>query len=242
MALNIDRKIIILLIILFIMIFRYWPPYQRGFNCTDKSLQHRFRPLWFKTSYLFLFTLFLPIMIIYMIQRYTSSSSSCSTGLKKFLIGFMINLNLTEIFKRTFGRLRPHVYDFCHLDRYCPNGTNIDHYIDSFECINNDYPWYITNERLSFYSGHSSLGAFAGTFLVCFLHENFYQKLQQQSSTSKSNKWKNKLLLSLEMVIFLIYLIPGYSQYLIKWHFLSDILAGFTFGSLHALIVHRLFL
>ncbi|XP_075586524.1 putative phosphatidate phosphatase [Dermatophagoides farinae] len=250
MALKIDRKIIILLILLFPLIYRFWPPYQRGFNCSDESLKHRFRTLWFKTRYLFISTLIIPLVIIYLIQRYTSPSScSSSSNLKKFLFGFMINLNMTEIFKRIFGRLRPHVYDFCHLDRYCPNGTHIDHYIDKFECLNNDYPWYITNSRLSFYSGHSAMGAFAGTYLACFIHRNLFsqkqpQQQQQQSLTGVSNflnNWKYRLsLLLLEMAIFIVYLIPGYSQYLIKWHFLSDILTGFTFGTLNALIVHAL--
>ncbi|KAH9394608.1 Catalytic activity protein, partial [Tyrophagus putrescentiae] len=193
-----------------------------------KSIQHPYiRPLKVPTKWLFFATLFLPLLIINVITRYVIRDGSpfqAKQQLIKFGFGFLINLTVCEIFKKAFGRLRPHTYTFCQLSQLCPSGS-VDQWVESFECKNPDSNWvYLINTRLSFYSGHSSLGSFAGTYLVCFLHETF-------------SLLKKALVILFDLFIFTLYLYPGFTQWQIYWHFGTDILTGFTFGIIYALLI-----
>ena len=125
-------------------------------------------------------------------------------------------------------KINIYIYILKHLIKPGP----VDNYIGSFICENqNASSIYITNTRLSFYSGHSSLGSFAGTYILCFIHESFYSNFGQFSLLRKI------LAIILDFVIFILYLYPGYTQWMIYWHFLTDVLSGFSAGILLALLI-----
>jgi len=237
LSLTVTYRWVLLIVALFCALFMI-TPYQRGFNCANKTIQNPFQPLKFPTSWLFFCTLVVPIITIYVTTRFLrkgsynlSSNSEVSPRLAKFCFGFMLNLTITEFTKRFFGRLRPHTYPFCHLNRYCPEGP-VNVYVPSFTCENPDASSiYITNTRLSFYSGHSSLGSYAGTYLVCFLNESFFSNFSQYSLRGKA------FIIALDLSIFGFYLYPGYTQWLIHWHHLTDVICGFSAGIFLALIV-----
>ncbi|KAI7698039.1 Phospholipid phosphatase 3 [Sarcoptes scabiei] len=152
----------------------------------------------------------------------------------------MINLNFTMIVKRSIGKLRPFTYRFCNLDRYCSEGS-IDRYISTFECINKEFPFFIDEPRESFFSGHSALGTFAGIYLNYFLHTHFYSAVVERQSPNSSSKSLRKYLFFIAQILLLILsMIPGYTQYINNWHFLSDILVGFVVGSTIAFLHYRL--
>ncbi|KAJ6219306.1 hypothetical protein RDWZM_005118 [Blomia tropicalis] len=224
---HVTYRSILLVLALFVITFQYFVPYQRGFNCSDRTIQHPFKPLLVPSKWLFIFSLLVPLIFIFICKRlFSASNRSMGTELTKFAFGFIVNLTFTEITKRTFGRLRPHTYHFCDLSRYCINGPS-DIWISSFECINADSnEIMLTNARLSFFSGHSSLGSFAGTYLTWFIHRYFIVQFVQPSK----NQIRLILSMFIELSIFLVYLYPGYTQWLIYWHHLTDVLTGFTVG------------
>lgn len=169
-----------------------------------------------------------------------SSLASASWSILQFVkflrkvhvfIQFFCNVILIIEFVLAFGRLRPHTYTFCQLSQLCPSGS-VDQWVESFECKNPDSNWvYLINTRLSFYSGHSSLGSFAGTYLVCFLHETVFSRFHKFSLLKKA------LVILFDLFIFTLYLYPGFTQWQIYWHFGTDILTGFTFGIIYALLI-----
>lgn len=102
---------------LFAALHTFYAPRSRGFDCADFSIQHPFKPIIFRTSWLFICALFLPWLFIY----FAEASCDRTRQVVRFLFGFVINLLVTEIVKRFVGRLRPHTFEFCNLQRYCPN-------------------------------------------------------------------------------------------------------------------------
>lgn len=85
-----------------------------------------------------------------------------------FFFGNLANLFLTNIAKYSIGRLRPHFIQVCrprNLDALCPAAANNFNYIENYECMSNDGA-KLKEARLSFFSGHSSIAAYAMVFTV----------------------------------------------------------------------------
>ena len=241
----------LLILATFLLMFFYVPFYKRGFNCSDQSIKFQFRGMIVTTKYLFLLTLFTPLMGIYLFEKYIFRSSTFAQigpKLSKFFFGFTANLLTTEIFKHSFGRLRPHTYDLCNLTHYCPSGRiffffffykwsleyfvftdTADVYIPTFHCNNEDKVLAL-NTHFSFYSGHSSLGSYSGTYWILYLHHTLFANFAQFSLKKKI------ICITVDIILFLVYLFPGFSQWIVCWHFISDVLTGFTAGILYALL------
>lgn len=91
-----------------------------------------------------------------------------------FLFGMYVTLLVTDIGKRVVGRLRPHFMDVCHpvmLDgTNCTHAINLHRYIEDFKCTNNESTDDMLSEmKLSFPSGHSSLSMYAMIFTALYL-------------------------------------------------------------------------
>lgn len=125
-------RYVLIQICFFIIIHKYYRIFRRGFYCSDETIQKEFHTLIIDVKCLFLFTLFLPLLVIFFVEKFHQNyhqndhCQKCSNSIRKsiirYLFGFMINLNFTMIVKRSIGKLRPFTYRFCNLDRYCSEG------------------------------------------------------------------------------------------------------------------------
>lgn len=210
-------------------------PYQRGFDCNDESIKKPFVPLEIPLKILLPTCLLIPILTIVAIELIVhkgkaKKDSAVQNGIlskiyhevQTYHFGFLMNMVIVLYVKKFVGRLRPHALEFCNAMHLC-NRDQSDPFINEFTCHNDDHPHLIANARQSFFSGHSALGIFAGTYMILYL-------------SSKIRK-TNLFLIILYSIIFLVSLYPGFSQWNNYWHFASDVITGFSFGSLEAVIV-----
>ncbi|XP_054152411.1 putative phosphatidate phosphatase [Oppia nitens] len=221
-----------------IIFFLLLEPKDNGFNCNDTSIRQPFIKLQVSMAQLLSISVGLPIIAIVVIEKFISKISKTNNKLIiyhniiAFIFGLFFNFLLVMIMKNLFGRLRPHTIRFCNADHYCPEGF-IDKHIETFECRNDDYPMrYKRNVRHSFYSGHASIGLYAGAFLILYLRS----KLRP-----KHNLWKY-ILKSLYLIIAITSTYPGYTQWKNYWHFSSDVLTGYAIGIVSAISIYKLFL
>lgn len=76
---------------------------------------------------------------------------------------------------------------------------------------------------MSFYSGHSSVGAYSAVYVILYI----YYRLR-----SESKSW-----LFLQTCVLIIGLIPGFTQGINYWHHWSDIATGYSVGALTAYLI-----
>lgn len=93
-----------------------------------------------------------------------------------WLFGGICSELLTDIFKFSAGRLRPHFIDVCKpiirdnqgaeftLDNYCQQNANLYRYLTNYYCSGD--PSKLRDIRMSFLSGHSSYSAYSAAFAV----------------------------------------------------------------------------
>lgn len=119
------------------------------------------------------------------------------------------------------GRPRPNFHSLCKPDVECRNDEKL--FVSNYTCTN-ERRWLMRNSNQSFFSGHSSLGTYSSFFLIFYLND----------------KWRADALLKahLFVVIFMVGLLPGLTQYKNFWHFASDVLVGDVVGILLALFVY----
>ena len=116
--------------IIFVLIFAYLHPFERGFYCTDDTIRYPYKPddtipLWAAGLYGALSAIFIIIFTELYVNRpccideskFRTKRSRCNTGIINailiYAMGAMATLLITEIGKHTIGRPRPHFFDIC---------------------------------------------------------------------------------------------------------------------------------
>lgn len=175
------------MIIPLIALYASGKPYRRGFYCDDTSIRYPFREGTISTTVLTLFSTGIPFFTIIGVEflRFQRTARRSSTDMRSpasikelawisyneliiFFFGNLANLFLTNIAKYSIGRLRPHFIQVCNvrnLETLCPTNGNNFNYIENYECMSNDGS-KLKEARLSFFSGHSSIAAYAMVFTV----------------------------------------------------------------------------
>lgn len=126
---------------------------------------------------------------------------------------------VVENIKNIVGRLRP---DFIQRCRPVMN-----------RCTGNKK--VVSDGRKSFPSGHSSVTSCGFIFMVYFVNSKFIRQLDNKFITDPIGR-------SVISLLFLIIPISvGLSRYFDNRHFISDILAGFFFGTVGSILFFRYF-
>lgn len=87
-----------------------------------------------------------------------------------YIIGLMVTIIVTNVGKMAIGRLRPHFLDVCRPDfglLNCTDAQGFPVYVENAECLGDTE--LVSEARLSWPSGHSSITAFFSVFLAAYL-------------------------------------------------------------------------
>lgn len=126
----IDCTTVFVVGIFFLLIYLLVSPFERGFYCNDDSIRYPYKkedtiPLWAAGVYGAVSAVFIILFTELFVNRpccieqryFKSKRSRCytamATALLIFSMGAMATMLITEIGKRTIGRLRPHFFDIC---------------------------------------------------------------------------------------------------------------------------------
>ncbi|CAG2112158.1 unnamed protein product [Medioppia subpectinata] len=206
-------------------LFHKWStPHERGFHCSDHTIAKPFYPViipMFTVLCMALTTLFLTVVTTEYLFGF--HLKQVIDELTKFYVGLMSSILLTHICKTYFGRLRPNSIDgICNARHYCADDPT--RYVDQFVCINAS-PRMAREARMSFYSGHSALAMYVAFYAVLYLLYRF------KSNTNPKTKC---IVYAIQCIIFILGMIPGFTQGYIYWHHWSDIGTGYSVGALIA--------
>ncbi|CAF0823964.1 unnamed protein product [Didymodactylos carnosus] len=184
--------------LIFGIIYLLVKPVQRGFYCDDKSIMYPFRddtiPMWM----LGIYGGICPVIIFFIVEIWVVRPFHCRRGssnqsLKQrqvdyvkaifhtvflFGLGIAVCFLITEVGKRTIGRLRPYYLTVCNPTwsaiTCSKNVTTasgamlIPQYIWDHQCNPNVSLSILQEARLSFPSGHSSFATFSFIFLFVY--------------------------------------------------------------------------
>jgi membrane-associated phospholipid phosphatase len=145
-----------------------------------------------------------------------------------FIIGLLINSNLTLIGKKTAGRLRPNFLDVCkpNTNPYSicrMNSANTYLRVDvDFKCTTLKQHEVIES-RLSFPSGHASTIFYTVIFLILFIHRTWNKR-----SISAVAQF-------IQFSLFGLGIFVGLSRIVDNKHHPTDVLAGTILGTVVAL-------
>ncbi|KAM4575065.1 phospholipid phosphatase 3 isoform 2-T2 [Fundulus diaphanus] len=207
-------------------------PYQRGFYCSDYSLNYPYKSSTVPSSVLVSVGLTLPVVSIVIGECYrihqlhvgTKSfvGNSYVAALYKqigvFLFGCAISQSFTDIAKVSVGRMRPHFLDVCK-----PDFTTINcslGYITNYTCTGDDSD--VQEARKSFFSGHASFSLYTMLYLAFYIQSRF--------------TWRGARLLRplLQFTLLMMAFYTGLSRVSDHKHHPTDVLAGFVQGALVA--------
>jgi len=190
-----------------------------GFWCNDKSIRHEHLPTIVNFYGLLVVAIVVPVL------AFTLDLTDFKYYFRNYTYALPMNIVLTVYCKLIVGRPRPNFHSLCKPvwspDIQC--NPDDEQFISEYTC-SNPGRWYVINSIQSFYSGHASLGAFSSMYLIFYL----YDKL----------KLNGFLKAHLFMIIFMLGLLPGLSQYVNFWHFPSDIIIGYIAGICMALFAY----
>ncbi|KAI0989150.1 hypothetical protein GJ496_003951, partial [Pomphorhynchus laevis] len=186
-----DIVAVCLILFLFGLVYLLIPPYNQGFYCDDRTILKPYRndtvPMWSVAIYAGI----LPVFIILFIevwryfplfpysvckQRRIDCLRDIFHSICLFGLGIGTTFLLTEVGKRSYGRLRPHFFDVCKpdwsnircFDRVILGDDKpmlIPRFISDYKCLGSDHA-KIKEARISFPSGHSSIVCFSFSFLL----------------------------------------------------------------------------
>lgn len=179
----------------FFCVFFLIDPYARGFYCNDESIRFPLMPdtvpLWLAGAYgagiAFIVVIFAELYINrqccaskdeYKIRQ-TRWILNTINGCLLYSMGAMCTLLITEIGKRSIGRLRPHFIDVCKPDWdkiECftnIDGVEVPNYIYMSDDVCTGDKHLIREARVSFPSGHSSFTVFSMVFVIIYLEARF---------------------------------------------------------------------
>lgn len=165
---------------------------KRGFFCNDDSIKAHYHGETISDSVLSLTSILVPIIMVIIVElslrKYKTSDrhkffgstiSACVADIFHytmfFIVGFIVNLLITQIGKDLVGRYRPHFIASCQPifddSTNCSNPINIGRYIDSFRCSNTELNKYDFDDlRRSWPSGHASISFYSMTFTAAYLY------------------------------------------------------------------------
>ncbi|GMS92176.1 hypothetical protein PENTCL1PPCAC_14351, partial [Pristionchus entomophagus] len=216
-------------------------PYQRGFYCDDESLRMETKANSVLAKDLFLATVSLSFLTIFICESYLYLGSTVDTivhyrwfnfNIPSFIVntakfygfyhvGFIVQIIFNQIPKYFVGRLRPHFMDVCRpIPGYVCETPN--QYITNYTCVAARSPrhdHYLMEARMSFFSGHSASSFYFAVFLSLYLQSRF-------ATRGILARWLPKLQIAL--VIF--GLMVSYTRHLDNFHHPSDILIGIVYG------------
>ncbi|UJR25044.1 hypothetical protein I4U23_006404 [Adineta vaga] len=173
-----------------------FPVRQQRFLCDDARYYQAYDDANAERNYvilsnitLYIFCLFVPIIIISIIELIRSFTSyntyrarltirfkeclvrSLSRILKfssVFIFGALTTTILTDILKIMSGRLRPYFLTLCNPDLKSCNGMGLTD--AEFVCLSKNMTGLLRDARLSFPSLHASLSMYSAVFLAIYLH------------------------------------------------------------------------
>lgn len=187
----VDLITVILVSTAFFCVFFFIDPYDRGFYCNDETIRFPLKddtvPLWLAGVYGAGAALICIITAELYINRQCCVAEeefkirqlrwilNTLNGCLLYSLGAMCTLLITEIGKRSIGRLRPHFIDVCKPDWdkiECftqIDGVNVANYIYYSDEICTGDPHLIREARVSFPSGHSSFTVYSMVFVIIYL-------------------------------------------------------------------------
>ncbi|CAF3466850.1 unnamed protein product [Rotaria socialis] len=179
--------------LIFGLIYLLIKPVQRGFFCDDTSIQYPFRndtiPMWLLGIYGGVG----PILIFFCVELWVVRPGCGGVNAKQrrndffktifhtiflFVLGIAVCFLITEVGKRTIGRLRPYYLTICDpiwANLNCTKTVNtasglfaIPQYITNHRCNPAASEHDLQEAKLSFPSGHSSYSTYAFIFLFVY--------------------------------------------------------------------------
>ena len=208
-----DIAILIFLFLLLIYTKYFLKPFKSGFFCNDFSINLTYKSSTVTNTVLQIIAIVVPFVFIcfteifrtvymklkhsslrlrnkYTIFVYKNKSFELPEQIGNILInyiaylfGLLCNANLTNIGKKTIGRLRPNFLDVCKPNKnpfntLCQTFTTGITYVRpeiDFECTSPNKS-EIDESRLSFPSGHSSTVFYTAIFLILFINRTWIKR------------------------------------------------------------------
>ncbi|CAF3897689.1 unnamed protein product [Rotaria sordida] len=184
--------------LIFGLIYLLVKPVQRGFYCDDTSIQYPFKPdtipMWLLGVYGGIGPIIIFLIVeIWVVRPFQCGRRSNKTNLKQrqidylktifqtaflFVLGIAICFLITEVGKRTIGRLRPYYITICNpiwAQIQCTKTLQtasgplvVSQYITNHRCDSTAPARDIQEAKLSFPSGHASYSTYAFVFLFVY--------------------------------------------------------------------------
>jgi phosphatidate phosphatase len=145
-----------------------------------------------------------------------------------FVFGLGITFLATSVSKNTIGRLRPNFMEVCRPLPYwnqtiCSDQNDL---ITDYTCTGTN-SFMLKQIHMSFFSGHSSLTAYAMVYLVLVME----RRITLPVLTSFKTLAQSALLILASYV--------GYTRVSDYWHHWEDVTIGLLVGSLIAVFIER---
>ncbi|XP_023168181.2 putative phosphatidate phosphatase [Drosophila hydei] len=223
-------------------------PVRRGFFCDDESIRYPFQDNTVTPVMLGVLAGGLPFLT-FVIVEYVSSMRAGELSstvellgwhlsawyvelgrqLTYFGFGLLLTFDATEVGKYTIGRLRPHFMAVCQPQlndgSLCSDLINLHRYVEDYECAGEGFTVAdIRQARLSFPSGHSSIGFYSLLYTALYL---------QRKLTWRSSKLMRYFL---QFVLIMLAWYTALSRVMDSWHHWSDVLTGSLLGIVGALL------
>ncbi|KAK7591101.1 hypothetical protein V9T40_002714 [Parthenolecanium corni] len=224
-------------------------PTRRGFFCGDESIRYPFHGSTVPAIVLNIVGIIIPLACILFFElkdtqenkkrgpTYKLAGRKLQTTywnvfkmVSCYASGAIFCQLMTDIGKKTIGRLRPNFIDVCkpNLSELCL--MNNYSYITDYSCSVPDDE--VNKSRVSFPSGHSSFSFYVAVFLVLYLQKRL----------------KVRTLLLKPIIQFLLILLAWWvalSRVMNNKHHWSDVLVGILLGTTTAIVntvlIHRIF-
>lgn len=184
--------------LIFGLIYLLIEPNQRGFFCDDTSIQYPMKkdtiPLWVLGIYGGIGPIVIMCIVeIWVVRPFNCGRRTTQNSLKQrridyfktiiqsaflFALGIAICFLITEVGKRTIGRLRPYYLTLCNpvwANLECTKNVTtkngqiqVYQYITDHQCNSTGTQSELREAKLSFPSGHSSYATYAFVFLFVY--------------------------------------------------------------------------
>lgn len=225
-----------LLAITIVFKLRIFDPHIRGFYCDDETIAYPYKESTVSTSLLYLSAFLAPLAAILVTELYLNLRTSfLSIFLTYFgyLFGAAIVNTATDSFKLIAGRLRPHFLAVC-VPVFTDTGANIlenchgSHtYITEYNCSGNFTEDTISQARVSFPSGHSSISFQAMVFIALYLQA----RLGTNRAFTRSVSNVNLLIPTVQLSVLFWAIYVAVSRVNDHKHHPTDVIAGALLGT-----------
>nr|XP_024661947.1 phospholipid phosphatase 3 isoform X2 [Maylandia zebra] len=230
---GVDLFCLFLVMLVAVLLHKFpFPPYQRGFSCSDSSINLPYKNSTASTALLTAVGFTVPVVSIIIGESYRiyflNEGSKSFVGnpyisalykqVGVFIFGCAVSHSFTNIAKVSVGRLRPHFLDVCDPDFSTVNCSL--GYITDYQCRGLESK--VQEARKSFFSGHASFSMYTMLYLVFYLQSRF--------------TWHGARLLRplTQFTLIMMSFYTGLSRVSDHKHHPTDVLAGFVQGALVA--------